>query len=192
MTLNNTDPQGTETPCVTNGSDCGVHVTAADASKAVTAASMVPGPVGDIVSVVQGVVEFAQAAANGDTKGMAAAAVGMIAGAVAGGEGKAVAKEAISMEKAIDKGIAHVGEDAKVIVTPKGNVQMTNTTKDAAGNTVTKNARFDVNPRDPHVQHQGPHLNTETQVNGVKQAGDPHTPIDPATIRPGDYDSSLP
>ena len=97
-------------------------------------------------------------------------------------------RTAVSMEEAIDRGISHVGSDARVIVTPKGNVQFSSTEIDAAGNTVTRNARFDVNPADPHVQREGAHLNLETQVNGRSNGTDPHTPIDPATIRRGDYE----
>lgn len=52
-------------------------------------------------------------------------------------------------------------------------------------------ARFDVNPKSGHVQELGSHLNLETQINGEKvksgPLADPHTPIDPSTIRPGDY-----
>jgi len=47
-------------------------------------------------------------------------------------------------------------------------------------------ARFDINPSDPHVQSDGPHLNLETHING-RPVSNVHHPIDPATIRPGDY-----
>lgn len=64
-------------------------------------------------------------------------------------------------------------------------------TTDEAGNAVRKIARFDVNPNSAHVQKLGPHLNLETQINGRTVTSgplkDPHTPIDPSTIRPGDY-----
>ncbi|WP_329410347.1 hypothetical protein OG802_13345 [Streptomyces sp. NBC_00704] len=62
---------------------------------------------------------------------------------------------------------------------------------DASGNQVRKIARFDVNPESGHVQKLGPHLNLETQVNGKTVTSgplkDPHTAIDPSTIRSGDY-----
>ncbi len=32
------------------------------------------------------------------------------------------------------------------------------------------------------------HLNLEIQINGVSQPGDLHTPIEPLTIRPGDFE----
>lgn len=94
---------------------------------------------------------------------------------------------AISMDKAVELGARHVDNAGDMITTGRGtNFQFTSTTTDAAGNTVTRNARFDVNPADPHVQKQGPHLNLETQVNGQRVGVDPHTPIDPSTVRPGD------
>ena len=102
------------------------------------------------------------------------------------------AEEAISMTQAVERGVAHVGPDAKAAMTPAGNVQFSSSAVDAAGNTVTKNARFDVNPNSGHVQKQGPHLNLETQIKSpsgaVTKLPDPHTPIKPETIRRGDYD----
>jgi hypothetical protein len=44
----------------------------------------------------------------------------------------------------------------------------------------------DVNPNDPHVANNGPHLNLETQQNGVI-IDNQHIPIDPSTVRPGDH-----
>jgi hypothetical protein len=58
------------------------------------------------------------------------------------------------------------------------------------GHTVTKRVGFDLNPNSAHVKELGPHLNLQTQIDGVVQKGtlkDPHIPIDPKTIRPGDY-----
>jgi len=93
----------------------------------------------------------------------------------------------ISMDEAVARGSDHVGGRGVMETTGSGNnYQFRNTTTDADGNTVTKNARFDVNPADPHVQKNGPHLNLETQVNGKPVGKDPHTPIDPDTVRPGD------
>ena len=54
-------------------------------------------------------------------------------------------------------------------------------------------ARFDVDPNTPHVQKQGAHLNMETHTpdgqggHKVRGAEDNHTPIDPDSVRPGDY-----
>jgi len=95
-------------------------------------------------------------------------------------------KEAVSMSKAVDKAIAHTGSDAKVGMTKGGNVQFSKSVIDQSGNTITKNARFDVNPSNAHVRNQGPHLNIETQQNGKVIQND-HIPIDPKTIRPGDH-----
>jgi RHS repeat-associated protein len=97
------------------------------------------------------------------------------------------AKEAISMSKAVDQAIAHVGSDAEVVMTKAGNVQFTKTVVDESGNTITKNARFDVNPASAHVQKQGPHLNIETQENGKIIQND-HLPIDQKTVKLGDHD----
>ena len=59
------------------------------------------------------------------------------------------------------------------------------------GKKITKRVGFDVNPNTGHVKQYGPHLNLQTQVEGkIVKTGplaDPHTPIDPATIRKGDY-----
>lgn len=94
----------------------------------------------------------------------------------------------VTMDQAIDRAVAHAGEDANVVLTKGGNVQLIGeATKDATGKTVRNIARLDVNPADPHVQALGPHLNEEVQINGVSQPGDPHTPIDPATVKPGDH-----
>lgn len=59
------------------------------------------------------------------------------------------------------------------------------------GQKITKHAGFDLNPNSSHVKQLGPHLNLQTQINGrIQKKGplaDPHIPIDPKTIRPGDY-----
>jgi len=53
---------------------------------------------------------------------------------------------------------------------------------------VTKLARFDVNPADPHVQRFGPHLHLITLVDRC-YASHEQTAIDPTTVREGDYPS---
>ncbi|TDU78987.1 intein/intein/RHS repeat-associated protein [Streptomyces sp. KS 21] len=97
----------------------------------------------------------------------------------------------ISMEEAVNRAVAHVGDNATVVRSGSGGVQFMSVTTDASGNTVRKIARFDVNPNSPHVQKLNPHLNLETQINGKTVTSgplkDPHTGIDPSTIRPGDY-----
>lgn len=58
------------------------------------------------------------------------------------------------------------------------------------GKKITKRAGLDLNPNSSHVKQLGPHLNLQTQINGKIQKGalaDPHIPIDPKTIRSGDY-----
>ncbi|RPK71490.1 tRNA nuclease WapA precursor [Streptomyces sp. ADI97-07] len=97
----------------------------------------------------------------------------------------------ISMGEAANRAVAHVGDNATVVRSGSGGVQFMSVTKDAAGNMVRKIARFDVNPNSPHVQKLNPHLNLETQINGKTVTSgplkDPHTAIDPSTIRSGDY-----
>ncbi|QHA07880.1 hypothetical protein GQF42_35420 [Streptomyces broussonetiae] len=97
----------------------------------------------------------------------------------------------ISMDEAVNRAVAHVGDNATVVRSGSGGVQFMSVTTDEAGNAVRKIARFDVNPNSAHVQKLGPHLNLETQINGRTVTSgplkDPHTPIDPSTIRPGDY-----
>uniref|UniRef100_UPI00053B18E2 polymorphic toxin-type HINT domain-containing protein n=1 Tax=Kitasatospora sp. MBT63 TaxID=1444768 RepID=UPI00053B18E2 len=101
----------------------------------------------------------------------------------------------ISMDEAIDRAIAHVGDltTAEIVKSGSGAVQWQREFINEVGERITKIARFDINPSSRHVQQspEGPHLNLETQVNGktVKKGPlkDPHTPIDPNTIRPGDY-----
>ncbi|WP_171045073.1 RHS repeat-associated core domain-containing protein [Pseudoalteromonas rubra] len=59
------------------------------------------------------------------------------------------------------------------------------------GKKITLRVGFDLNPNSSHVKQLGPHLNLQTQINGkIQKKGplkDPHTPIDPKTIRKGDY-----
>jgi RHS repeat-associated protein len=93
----------------------------------------------------------------------------------------------LTMDSAVSKGAAHVDGTGVMESTGKNtNFQFRSTSIDAAGKTETRVARFDINPSDPHVQSQGPHLNLEIQVNGRVKAND-HISIDPATVRPGDH-----
>jgi RHS repeat-associated protein len=93
----------------------------------------------------------------------------------------------ITMDEAIEQGVKHVGGDGIMEVTGKGtNFQFRGMVKNASGQVETRVARFDINPADSHVQKLGPHLNLQTFI-GKKEVGiDPHTPIDPSTIRKGD------
>ncbi|MGX1976643.1 polymorphic toxin-type HINT domain-containing protein [Streptomyces kronopolitis] len=97
----------------------------------------------------------------------------------------------ISMDEAVNRAMAHVGDNATVVRSGSGGVQFMSVTTDESGNAVRKIARFDVNPDSAHVQKLGPHLNLETQINGRTVTSgplkDPHTGVDPSTIRPGDY-----
>ena len=97
----------------------------------------------------------------------------------------------ISMDNALDQAdnFLDLGTDIKSH-TNKNGVQFIQQGADANGQ-VTKRVGFDVNPSSNHVQKEGPHLNLQTQRNGniVKNGpeADPHIPIDPSTVRPGDF-----
>jgi RHS repeat-associated protein len=96
----------------------------------------------------------------------------------------------ISMTEALGLAGDFIGGNFRTVTSGSGGYMFINSSTDAAGNTVNRIARFDINPNSPHVQALGPHLNLETQINGrpVRSGpmADPHIPIDPATIRPGD------
>ena len=95
---------------------------------------------------------------------------------------------AISMDLAIEQSINHVGGNAIMETTGNGlNFQFRSTTINALGEVETRIGRFDINPASRHVQQYGPHVNLETQINGRPVGVDPHTPINPSTIRPGDH-----
>ncbi|MEW5994824.1 MAG: RHS repeat-associated core domain-containing protein, partial [Candidatus Zixiibacteriota bacterium] len=95
----------------------------------------------------------------------------------------------ISMDEAVERGANFTGPKGEVREVG-GGIQF----ESAPGPDGTKNvARFDVNPGSSHVQREGSHLNLETHVpdgtGGYTAEGAPgnHTPIDPSTVRPGDY-----
>ena len=98
---------------------------------------------------------------------------------------------AISMDAAIDLALKFLKEDvpAQIIDGPTGIQVIQNYEEN--GKKMTKKVGFDVNPGSCHVQKLGPHLNLQTQVNGkiIKKGklADPHLPIDPSTIKKGDY-----
>lgn len=93
----------------------------------------------------------------------------------------------ISMDEAIDKAVDHAGSNGIMEKTGRGtNFQFRTTTTNASGETISRIGRLDVNPADPHVIRNGSHLNLQVQINGQTDSN-PHIPIDPSTIRPGDY-----
>src|SRR5216684_6756804 len=100
------------------------------------------------------------------------------------------ADEPISMDEAIERAIEHSGGGAPLSVSSSGGFQMISSTVDADGNVVTSISRFDINQNNAGVQKLGLHLNLETQINGATvrngPLADPHTPINPTAIRPGD------
>ena len=149
----------------------------------------------DIIGLCPGFGEWADATnaiiygAEGDLGGAATSAMATLPFlgwlATGGKVGRKVAS--ITMDEAIEQGVKHVGGDGIMEVTGKGtNFQFRSTVKNASGQIETRVARFDINPTDPHVQQLGPHLNLETRIGKKKVGTDPHTPIDPSTIRKGD------
>ncbi|WP_040405918.1 DUF6531 domain-containing protein [Amycolatopsis nigrescens] len=96
----------------------------------------------------------------------------------------------ISMDEAVRLGSRHVGGEGRVIVSGSDAYQFVRHSEDAAGRRISSIARFDINPTAGDVIRNGPHLNLETQINGrpvrTGPYADPHIPIDPTTIRPGD------
>gem|GEM_PF-6532799 len=149
----------------------------------------------DIVGLCPGVGEWADAAnaviytAEGNLGGAATSAMATLPFlgwlATGGKVGQKVAS--ITMDEAIEQGVKHVGGNGIMEVTGKGtNFQFRSTVRNASGQIETRVARFDINPTDPHVQQLGPHLNLETRIGKKKVGTDPHTPIDPSTIRKGD------
>lgn len=100
--------------------------------------------------------------------------------AIAGGSGP------ISMDQAIEYATQHAGDDGVLEETGSGlNYQFRGTSTKANGDLEQRIGRLDVNPLDAHVANNGPHLNLETQINGIV-VSNIHVPIDPTTIRPGD------
>ena len=98
----------------------------------------------------------------------------------------------ISMDDALDRAqqFMQPGVTIHSVNQPSG-VQFIQTFIDANGDTITRRVGFDINPANRHVQQLGPHLNLQTQINGVPirtgPLADPHFPIDPRTIIPGDF-----
>ena len=91
----------------------------------------------------------------------------------------------ISMDEAVERGAAHVGGDGEIVTTSRGNFQFIGREFENPSGGLQRNiARFDIqNLRAGEV----PHLNLEVQLDGVPQPWlDPHTPIEPFTVLPGD------
>ncbi|PHZ86391.1 hypothetical protein [Paremcibacter congregatus] len=98
----------------------------------------------------------------------------------------------ISMESALTMAGDFLDEGVETVsIAGKTGLQFIQKTINQAGEAITKRVGFDLNPASAHVQKLGPHLNLQTQVNGkiinTGELADPHIPIDPATIRKGDY-----
>lgn len=93
----------------------------------------------------------------------------------------------ISMNEAVDQAVSHAGPNGVMETTGGGrNYQFRSTTTNPAGQVESRMGRLDINPADPHVQRIGPHLNLETHTDGRIIRND-HLPIDPSTIRRGDF-----
>jgi RHS repeat-associated protein len=97
----------------------------------------------------------------------------------------------IGFDEAIERAqqFLEPGVPMRVVDRPTG-IQIIQEFTDSAGRRITRRVGFDVNPSSGHVRQLGPHLNLQTQIDGVIQKGalaDPHIPIDPSTVRPTDY-----
>jgi len=143
----------------------------------------------EVATTVGGAVAAESGAINeveGEISGLAEALSGRAE--VAASSSEEVANSAISMDKAIELGVQHAGSDARLNVSGSGGYQFIGEpVMDSEGNAIRNISRFDINSASTHVQQEGPHLNLEWQINGDSLSDlDPHIPIDPTTIRPGD------
>ena len=105
--------------------------------------------------------------------------------------GGGVANKPISVDEALDKASDFLKRDVPIrSIDGKTGVQFVQEFTEN-GQKITKRVGFDLNPNSSHVKQLGPHLNLQTQLNGkIQKKGilkDPHIPIDPKTIREGDY-----
>ena len=98
----------------------------------------------------------------------------------------------VSMDEALDlaAGFMEPHVPIRSINGPSG-VQFIQNFSGPGGDSITRRVGFDLDPASRHVQTLGPHLNLQTQVNGVivgvGPLADPHIPINPTTIIPGDF-----
>ena len=94
----------------------------------------------------------------------------------------------ISVDEALDIASEFVTPDRAIkSIDGKSGVQFLQSYTDDAGRQITKRVGFDINPASPHVRKHGPHLNLQTQIDGVIEKSDPHIPINPNTINKGDF-----
>jgi RHS repeat-associated protein len=197
--LNRIDPTGAESASLILAAHNCANRGKCDSNLGIPLGSAIEGAIGtyrDAGDFIPGVNDFkgvADAIQDPSPINVIAAGVGLVPGAgdvAAKGlktVGNILGKAAITMDEAVELGARHVNGQGVMEVTGSGtNFQFRNTVENAAGDIETRIGRFDINPADSHVQQYGPHLNLETQINGVSVGLDPHLPIDPRTIRPGD------
>ncbi len=115
---------------------------------------------------------------------------GILAATLTPGDEEAAAldegESALTMDEAIDRAVDHAGPEGVMETTGNGlNYQFRGMNTDEDGNLIARIGRLDVNPDDPHIAQNGPHLNLETQMNG-NIISNQHIPINPSTIRSGD------
>lgn len=93
----------------------------------------------------------------------------------------------ISMDDAVEMGSRWVGGRGIIEGTgSKGYNYQFRFTEAIGVDDVSHMSRFDINPADPKVLQYGPHLNLDRHVGG-SPIDNFHIPIDPDTIRPGDF-----
>ena len=104
--------------------------------------------------------------------------------------GDEVGEAAISMDEALERAADYMVDGVPVqVVESDSGIQFLQEFYEG-GDRVNLRAGIDINPNSGHVRKRGEHLNLQTRRNGKLQRGDledPHTPIDPDTIREGDY-----
>ena len=147
-------------------------------------------PLDEIVDITR-IVEVQNRIGNhpngtSDTWGASLALVGIGRLGSPGGGKSGSAREPISMDEAISRGVEHVNGQGEMVRTRRGNYQFVGPEFINEKGQLQRNiARFDVANLKPG---EAPHLNLEVQIGGVKQPGDPHTLIDPFSVRAGDFD----
>ena len=96
----------------------------------------------------------------------------------------------VSMSQAVKREADFVDDNATMITTGRdaNNYQFMSHGMNSDGQTVTKIARFDINPADLHVSTSriGPHMNLEIHVN-TRPVSNVHVPITPGSWFSGDH-----
>ena len=148
------------------------------------------------IATVQHVAAVVTSGSDRDKKKLAMSiGVGMLVGVVSGkfglgkgkGDGPKGGPKAISMDEAVSLAAEHVKGKGVMEITGRGDPTRGNYQFRHVQDGTTFLGRFDINPNNSTTKttKQGPHLNLETHAPGGST--NIHIPIDPKTVRPGDY-----